>query len=94
MDIWQLYFPGPIYEPSLTQNTPPPPQYNEISCQDLFPELEASSSIDSQNMLILHAPIRSHTPQSSYQPSVEMDWSDNGNNEQLNRLMDKYHYEY
>ncbi|CAI6343772.1 unnamed protein product [Macrosiphum euphorbiae] len=96
MDNWERYFPSPIYEPSLTQNTPPQntppssPQDNEISCQDLFPELEASSSIDSPNMLIPHAPIRSHTTQSSCQPSVEMDWSDDGNNEQLNRLMDKY----
>ncbi|CAI6369927.1 unnamed protein product [Macrosiphum euphorbiae] len=78
-----------IHEPSVPQNTPPqntPPQYNEISSPDLFPELESSSSIDSPNMLIPRAPIRLHTTQ----PSVEMDWSDDGNNEQLYRLIDKY----
>ncbi|CAI6377538.1 unnamed protein product [Macrosiphum euphorbiae] len=89
MDNWERHFPSPIHEPSVPQNTPPqntPPQYNEISSPDLFPELESSSSIDSPNMLIPRAPIRLHTTQ----PSVEMDWSDDGNNEQLYRLMDKY----
>ncbi|CAI6354446.1 unnamed protein product [Macrosiphum euphorbiae] len=84
MDNWERYFPSPIHEPSVPQNTPP--QYNEISSTDLFPELESSSSIDLPNMLIPRAPIRLHTTQ----PSVEMDWSDDGNNEQLYRLMDKY----
>jgi len=56
----------------------PSPTYNEIQ----FVLLQEYESLMFGELL--------NTTQYSDQPSVEMDWSDDGNNEQLYRHMDEY----